>query len=265
MRTRLVRVRRQVRTPVWALVFLMAAMALYIRSSLPAIQAKRDVPDSGEERGERVSREVKLEELSIYLVSLGRYEARSSARVEAARYVSRGAAGYVLEDEALEVIGAGYETQEAAARVADQLTETEGLTCRVIVRSGPEVTLRMTADQTQIDAFVQAEKALREVSSSLGQLSFAIDRGEAGVSQAVKVIRTQIRRTENAEKVLGEQTAGSSVQVIGQLAELLGGMKEEMNGMLSETGAMALSSRLKYCYVDMRLREIGLMNALAGG
>ncbi len=263
MRTRLVRVRRRPKGVVWAAVFLVAAMALYIRVSLPALRKMQAEETSAAGHGSRVTREAVIDGLEVWMVSFGRYGGMSEAKVEAARYVPRGAAGYVLEDEGYSVIGAGYASETDAEKVCAQLTAAEGIGCAAESASASPVTLRMTAGSEQIAAFLEAEQTLRETAGALGKLAFSVDRGDADAEQAVEVIGTHLDHVKNAEKKLREQLADSESGIFGELLSMLGDMAGQMEEMRREKGAMAVSSRLKYCHVDFRVREIEWMNGIS--
>ncbi len=264
MRTRLVRVRRRPRGIVWAVIFLALAMGLYIRVSLPALYEMQLEAASAPERGERVTREVTIDRLQAYLISFGGYETRSSAKIEAARYVSRGAAGYILDDDRLYVIGAGYANREDAEKACAQLREREGMTCSVIAQDAPALTIRVTAGSEQIAAFLEAEETLRSTAGAIGQLAVSIDRGDATARQAIGVIQTHLRKVEAAEEALDRQMGDTKTPLFEGILTLLDDLEEQLEEMMEETGAMALSSRLKYAYIDFRVREIRLMNGLGG-
>lgn len=263
MRTRLVRVRRRSGTVVRAVVFLAAAAAVYIRVSLPALNRMEEAATGALSRGERTTQEIAIAPLEAHLISFGGFEEMSGARVEAARYVSRGAAGYVLTGEEMQVIGAAYDSEAAAERVCAQLKAAEGMDCTVISVNSPEVILRMTADSGQIAAFTEAEKTLRTAADALGMLAFSIDRGEADAHQAGMVIETQLDKAENALHALQAQP-GKSGGLYTELTQLMTDLCGQMEQMLSETSGMILSSRLKYAQVDFRVREIDMMNDIIG-
>ncbi len=263
MRTRLVRVRRKPRGMRWAVFFLMLAMAAYIGAAMPALR-KMQAAQTGASMGGRVTRQISLKALEIHMVSFGEYDTAHAARVEAARYVPRGAAGYVMREDGLHVIGAGYSSAEEADRVCAQLAAEEGLECRTVSRSVDGVTLRMTAGSEQIAAFLEGEEALRSCADTLGKLSFSIDRGEANASQAAEVIAAQYEKLNDARKKLEELTADDENQLFAGLQEMIGDIAERLKTLSRETGAMALSSGLKYAHVEFRLREIEFMNALGG-
>ena len=262
MRTRLVRGRRRGSGVRWALIFLMLSMAAYIRVSMPAIRQMRTGGGEKAEAGDRVTEEIVVEQLSIYLVSFGGYDVMNSAKVEAARYVPRGAAGYILKREKLYVVGAGYEKRGDAEKACVSLAAQEGLACAVLEATSPQVAMRMTAGRRKIEAFVEAERALREGAGTLGVMGFAVDRGEATAAQAQEVVRTQLNRIREAKAALDAQSSQTDIGLFSGMAGLMEEMTLQMEEMLEEQKKMGLSGRLKYLYVDMRVREIEMMNAL---
>jgi len=261
MRTRLVRVRRKPRGVFWAMVMLAVSMAVYIRVSVPMLR-EFGREETKTEPGERVTEEVSVEPLGIYLVSFGGYDVMNSAKVEAARYVPRGAAGYILKKEKLYVIGAGYAEKAEAEKACVYLAAQEGLACAVIEMYCPGVNMRMTAGSAQIEAFLDAEKTLRGCAQTMGQMAFAVDRGEASLSQAQEVVKTQRKKLEAAQKALLEAAGGTDSGVFRGIGTLLEEMLVQTGQMLEDEKTMGLSGRLKYCHIDMTVREIEMLNAL---
>jgi len=261
MRTRLVRVRRRPRGVLWAVLFLVISMAAYIRVSAPALERRED-GGKEPEPAERVSEVIAIEPLSIYLVSFGGYDVMNSAKVEAARYVPRGAAGYVLKKEKLYVIGAGYERREEAEKACVSLAAQEGLACAVIDVFSPKVEMRMTAGRLQIEAFAEAEKALRSSALALGRLAFSVDQGDASLAQAQEVVQTHLEKITAAKDALEAQAQNTESGLFKGMGDLLDEMVGQMEQMLTAEKRMIISSRLKYLYVDVMVRETGMMNAL---
>jgi hypothetical protein len=249
------------------MLFLILAMALYIRVSLPLL---RQLHLSGgearqSEHGERVTQEIAMEALKTCLISFGEYAGTPAAQVEAARYVSRGAAGYILEGERRQVIGSGYEDEEEARQVCAMLREREGIEASVIVLDAPAVTLRITAGALQIEAFLRAQQLLRGTAVELLQLSFAVDRAEASAIQAGSVIQSRQVRLSEALRELRAQCGEQPHALFDGLTEIMDDMLAQLEKMRKETDAMALSSRLKYFYIDACVRQIGWMNAMVQG
>ena len=262
MRTRLTRTRRRPRGVWWAIVFLMLSMALYIRVSVPALRGMQEKAEKKAETGERVTEEICIEPLTLYMVSFGGYDVMNAAKVEAARYVPRGAAGYVLRREKLYVIGAGYQAREDAEKACVSLAAGEGLACAVMEAYSPQVVMRMTAGSRQVSAFAEGEAVFRESAQMMGALAFSLDRGEATAAQAKEAVKTQMAKVCAAEEELLLQAAGTENGIFQGLSALLAQMREQMERMTEEEKAMELSSRMKYCHIDMTVREIEMLNAL---
>jgi hypothetical protein len=121
----------------------------------------------------------------------------------------------------------------------------------------------MTAGSRQIEAFSQAQQLLRDSAETLMQLAFSLDRGEASAYQAGNIIRTHFQKLSAMCELLGAQYAGREDEVFFRLICMTEDMLAQMEKMQKETGIMALSSRLKYCYIDARVRQIEWMNDIS--
>ncbi len=164
MKTRMVRVRRVEPVRRAAALFLLALGAfvwLTARRGDPvaAILSARDA--------ERTAAQVVFDPLALHAVRTAVCDSEAAARVEAARYASRGAAGFILRREVWHVLAAGYDTAEEADAVRDGLREKEGMSCDTVSLVCGPARLRVTATAEQTAALTGCEAALR-------------DRGRAG-------------------------------------------------------------------------------------
>ena len=261
MRTRMVRMRRRRGSVMWAMVLLCAAMAAYVRVSLPMLSEGRanEIEQTG---GTRLTKEVVIEKIDVNLICFGIWGTQSAAQIEAGRYVPRGAAGYILQDgQEFCVIGAMYEDAAQAERVCGQLREAEGLSCTVRRETVAEVKMRMTARQTQIEAFVQGEKTVRQIWRALGGMALALDRGEADVRQAQSVLEGHLEKLRAARQSLNS-AGGTEQAVVASLDALMGTMECDLETLQTTSGRMALSAALKYCGIDAALRHGVWMNGM---
>lgn len=271
MGTRLVRVKRQrPKGVVWAVSAMLIMLAVYLYTATPSMRVgygpKGDEPVSasgqalagGEaaqatEAPEQVTQEVQFEALDAYLIQFGAYDAADNARIEAARYVARGAAGYLLEDGKFRVIGAGYESREEAEKVKAQLEKEEGIDSYVYELKAGSVTLRVTATQPQIDALSAAERTLVEQNRAMGRLAYELDSGAVDAPGA----RSALGAMADAVRLAREQLAGVAGQTPNQVAAgLIATMAqlEESASQLSmekNESTLDLSSKIKYNYVEI--------------
>ena len=91
-----VRVRRERPSALaWALALLLTMLCVYLLTLGPTAAPEASIASAGD--APRITEEVSFAPSAAWFVSLGRYDTAAEARIEAARYTPRGAAGYVLE------------------------------------------------------------------------------------------------------------------------------------------------------------------------
>lgn len=237
-----------------AMVLCAIAAAAYAFTSLV-------LPKRARENEVWVSEEVTLGGLAMYAVVLGEGESETRARLLAADYAQRGAAGYI---DGVRVLGAGYDGADRAENAVERLKEREGLECRVAEYGAAAVRMRITARPGQISALTNLERAVREGASSLNELSFALDRGEAGVLQARRAAGAVYERVEGALEAFEEQGMAASGTVGEGLKDLASGLLVDLEAVLQEKALNGLdfSSKLKYNYLKERIMQIRFMESL---
>lgn len=271
MRTRLVRVKRKhARSMRLAMLFFVLSLAIYLLTLAlrPAPPAAGPVlaPQATSLPLERMREDIRFEPLSCYWVELGQFDSADLARIEAARYVRRGAAGYVYqEDESYLVIGACYDGEQQAQTVAQRLIESEQLPCRVRAMDSPGVGLRITATRAQIDALVLGERCLRESASRMGEISLMLDGGTLGMDAAVQQLSdlraTGTLRQQSLERALGDDQNQAARDMLSQLTTLQQLLSDRIAG--SDQTALSFSAKIKYNTITVRMRHIQYLNSLA--
>ena len=156
-----VRVRRERPSALaWALALLVTMLCVYLLTLGIAAAPEASIDSAGD--APRVTEEASFDAAEAWFVALGRFETATEARIEAARYTPRGAAGYVLEaEDGFLVLGAVYENQAEAESVARALAQSEGLACEVYTERAEGARLRITAAEADIALVVEAEAGLR--------------------------------------------------------------------------------------------------------
>lgn len=273
---RLVRVRRKhQRSMRLSMLFLVFSLAIYllsyaVRLSMPG-PVSEGAPESapvsvGAPAAEQVTRDIRFDALTCYLVELGNCDSAEAARIEAGRYVGRGAAGYVLQDgQSFAVVGACYESLEEAQKVAARLEEQEKLPCRVRTLTGPPAALRVTATQAQIDALEGAERSVRGLTGQLGDISYGLDGGTLSVDAAKEQLSRMRAEAELRVQAL-ERAAGSEKNsVIDEMMMLASELRQLLQDRIasSETNRLSFSAQIKYNKITMRVRHAAFLSALS--
>lgn len=159
----------------WIAALLITMLVVYLLS----MDATKPVVVESVSTAQRITREVKLEAQQLYLIVMGKCVSEEEARIKAAGFTSRGAAGYVHEgDDGWYVLGAAYESEREAERVAGSLKKDEAIETEILIISADSVIMRITAPEIQISAIAQADEILRGQSFQLGNIALQLDRGE---------------------------------------------------------------------------------------
>lgn len=258
-----VRVRRdRPAAPAMALALAVTMLAVYLIA--------RSAPTDGGEaalagaREGRVTREIELAGVEVYCADLGCCEDDVAARILAASFAPRGAAGVVRRDASgWHVLGAAYALEADAQRAVRQLAERDGVTAQVWSLAAAPLTLRITAPAADIDAIAAADAALTSQIEGAAALAARVDRGEVGDRSARTLAALAESELEAARTALA-QVAGAAedavcASLLDQLAQLADALGDAARG--SDAGA-ALSGRLRSCQIAAQLRRADALNAL---
>ena len=258
-----VRVRRDhPYAPAWTLVMLLAALTMYLVTEGMSSPGQQAVSAPVEQ----VTWE--LDPLSVSLIVLSRAGDEAAARIEAARYVARGAAGYILpgSSEYL-IIGAAYDSADEAAKVMKKLEDEEKLSASIATREAQGLTVRLTGSRVQVDALIGAEKALRDATGQLGEAAFSLDAGTLQLSGAREALLAARAEAKKARETLQKAAGSGPNQASEGLVQLLLRLEDACSTMLfdAQTSPLFFSSQMKYNHIDLRLSHIDYINRLAAG
>lgn len=266
MRTGRVKVIRDRPSPVvWALALFLTMLMVYILtlSGQYARALRQTAPAERRAGGARVTKEIALEPLTLWCVRFGGYDTAEAARVEAARFTARGAAGYVLEaDGTYLLLGAGYAQKAEAERVSERLAAEAGIEGGVVSREAGAVRLRITAEEGQIEEVVAVDAALRQYTEQMASLALRLDRAEIRSDAARTVLTVLAAQLRERLRVLKE-IPGEDAVFRGLTAEAEA-LAAALEVLAHENAApeAALSGKIKYAYIAARLGYIDFLRGL---
>lgn len=243
----------------WSIALAVTMLAVYLVTlSTPA---ERKVEDAS--TGVRVTREIDFQAVTIHFADLGCFADESQARIAAAGYTDRGAAGVVYSAaDGFHVLGAGYALEADAKRIADRLGQQEGIETSVLTLTAPALSLRVTAPEEDVEAIAEADRVLRTQLNQLNTLALQVDRGEVAAISAKTLARVAASEVRSAKKKL-EKISGSAQQpVCAAMISILVSLEENLSNVGGE-GA-ALSGSLRCCHADCALDLIGFLNHPGG-
>ena len=229
-----VRVRRERPSAlVWSVALCVTMLVVYV---LTLNASKPDVVESMA-AAPRVTREIEFDALTGWCVSMASCASDQEARLAASAYGSRGAGAYVANlDGAWRVLGAVYESEKDAQRIARRLSSEEGLDAEAIRLEAPSVKLRITAPQAQIDAIAAADALLREQTRQLGQVALQLDRGEIRFDGARTLCGLAAQDAAGASRTLSAIPGAADNALCAGLIGRLDALSEMQSALAAGTG-----------------------------
>lgn len=248
----------------WVIALLVTMLMVY----LATLSSQSSLGTQSVSTSPRVTRELTFEELEMYLVSLYDCGSGESARMLASGYTGRGAAGYVYQTgEGWQVIGAAYEEERDAERIARRLSADEGLDAQVLPISVGKVDMRITAPEIQISAIAEADALLRDQTRQLGNMALQLDRNEISTGTVCTLCAVASTRAKACAEILNNIPGSAEndlckalIKRLTALSELLGTIGESLGEDTS-----TLSGMLRCAQTDTFLGQAELQNELLGG
>lgn len=243
----------------WAVALAVTMLAVYfVTLSAPAEKKTEDAS-----AGVRVTRELEFAALTVHFADLGCHADASAARIAAAAYVARGAAGVVYEDGAgFHVIGAGYALEADAKRIAERLGRQEGIETGVLTLSAPGLSLRVTAPEEDAETIAGADRTLRTQMEQLSTLALQVDRGEVSAASARTLAKVSAAEVRAVRKRMESISGGADQPVCAAMTGMLRSLEENLSRVKGE-GA-ELSGQLRCCHADCAVRLIAFLKNPSG-
>ena len=247
----------------WTLALMLTMLCVYLLTL--GLAAAPEAAIDSNSGAPRVTEETSFAAAEAYFVSLGRFETDTEARIEAARYTPRGAAGYVLETaDGFLVLGAVYEDRAEAESVARALSQSEGLDCAVYEEHADGARLRVTGAEADIALVTGAEALLRDLAGETRDLALQLDRGETDSGAARTLLSVAASRLED---ILSRLRSVSGAQENPVTARLLA-MAEQFRASLfvlsgeNTQNTLSLSAKIKYNSINITLEHMRYLREL---
>ena len=247
----------------WALALLLTMLCVYLLTLGPAAAPEANIASVGD--APRITEEVSFAPSAAWFVSLGRFDTAAEARIEAARYTPRGAAGYVLETEdGFLALGAAYDDQAEAESVARALSQSEGLACEVHKESADGARLRVTAAKADIALVVEAEAGLRALAAETRDLALALDRGETDAGAARTLLSVAASRLEDVLARLRNVPGAQENPVTARLMAMAEQFRAALFVLSGENteNTLSLSAKIKYNSINITLEHMRYLREL---
>ncbi len=231
-------------------------IAPVIRNGISARQDKSEEAGSSEETpsaaAETEEARLEAQALVCYALQLGAFESEENAKAQAEAQQKIGAAGYIVNDDALyRVLAAGYPTKAERDSVLERLSE-EGVDVRAHTLSYAEKTLVIETDAAQRTRLQTALTHARALPDDVYAVCLAFDRDALSVAAGEKALLAATSRAEKALSLLDGVIADAGGEIealktyLRDAALLISACKEE-----DEEARVQFSARLKTLYLTL--------------
>ncbi len=234
----------------------------------PILTVPEDKLDSkgGDEKDtSKVTKNIKANSLSMFTIQMSAFTDEKNANEFAKQLQSKGGAGYVLNDEFHRVLAVGFQKEEDAKKVKEQL-KADGIESHVYPISSSGADMKITAVKANIDAiqsaygmweekYVALEKVIRDLDSDV------IPAADA-CGQMEKIKKEMVRKRDELKAMNAKQDNNA---VLSGLVSLYESGIKSFDGILSQNSSdkVAISSKIKYTHIEMVMRYKEYMAQIA--
>lgn len=208
-------------------------------------------PALSREDMQQESRQITLPGGRYFALQLGVFSDLQSARALAESFRSRGAAGYIWEEENYRVLAAAYESRENALAVQQNLADRHGVDAYLYTLSRSQLTLKLTGQKAQLDALSDACGLCVQLADALAALSQSLDAGATGREEALEALASQQATLRSLNARLSALFAREEHPAVTRLCALMTETEENLAAALEAPGETRLGSGIKYCQLAL--------------
>jgi hypothetical protein len=211
--------------------------------------------ESSKAEYEKITDNLKINPLSIYTIQMGAFTDENNAKGFSEDLKSKGGAGYVHFDGYYRVLAVGFQSEEDAVKVRDEL-KADGIESNIykIVTKGAE--MQITAAKENVELIRSAFESWEKGYSGMEQILFSLDTGAASVSDTITKIRELKDEMEQKQKKLEEINAGQKNIILNGLTDLYKNTCMSLENIIDVEfdNKVAISSEIKYTYIDLLIQ-----------
>lgn len=248
----------------WAIALAVTMLIVY----LITLNAGRPDVIESMSSASRVTQAVELEAMEMYCVSLCKCTSAEEARMQAAGFTARGAAGTIYESEdAWYVLGAAYESKRDAERIASRLSKEEKIAAEVMALKVDKVNMRITAPENQIVAIIEADRILRAQTLQMGNIALQLDRNEIRSDAAQTLCAVACTEVSEAARTLAAIPGTTENSLCAALIARLNSLSEMLDTIArtAQDTSAELSGMLRCAQIDNFINQRKLQLSLLGG
>lgn len=201
----------------------------------------------------KVNDTLKANALSLYTIQMGAFTEEENAKAFSGELKARGGAGYIYNDGFYRVMAIGFQSEEDANKVKDELIANDmEASIYKLVTSGAD--MQITATEENVDIVRSAYEIWEEKYRMLEQIIVDLDSGAITLLEALDRISSIKSEMELKKERLQEINANqSNNEILDGLVKLYDNSCLSLERIKSKSfnDMVAISSEIKYTYIEM--------------
>jgi hypothetical protein len=225
------------------------------------------IPDNNvAENAIKITDTIETSPMSICAIQMGAFTDETNAISFGDMIKSKGAAGYVMEDNFYRVLAMGYLAEEDARIVREQLKD-DGIESHIYKISAPGVKMQISATEANVNAIKDAFATWEEKFKGMEDVIFKLDKGQISTVDAYDTIEAyNITMTDIYNELAGLAANQENNAILDGLAGLYSSTSSALSDImeLNSSDKVAFSSKIKYTYIDMLMKYKQYMEKITG-
>ncbi len=211
----------------------------------------------------KINDTLKASALSLYTIQMGAFTDEENAKAFSQELKARGGAGYTYNDKFYRVLAIGFQSEEDAIKVKDELI-ADDIEANVykLVTSGAD--MQITATQENVDMIRSAFEIWEEKYHSLEDIIVSLDSGAINPLEAVDRISEIKSEMDLKKDKLREINTNQDNIILTGLFELYDNSCQSLDKIISinSNDMVEISSEIKYTYIEIFMLYKGYMEQI---
>ena len=230
------------------------------------------LPEDKDQNGQddqtpRLTETINVEAMNFYGIQMGAFNDKQNAQSIADQLKTKGGAGYVLDDQFSRVMAMMFLTEGDAISVKEQL-KNQSVEAQIYELKCPGVDMEITAASEKIEGIKSSFSLLKDKIGVMESIVKDLDNDKITAEIAIsKVGEIKNEITAKADQLNQYSATQESSQVLSGLKGLLSDQASNLDqitqGNMSDK--VAVSSKIKYTYIDMIVQYKGYIEQITKG
>ena len=215
----------------------------------------RDIVENAEQADNvhKVTENLEISPQKLSSIQMGAFSSKENANILASEVQAKGGAGYIIDDQYFRVIAMAFLDEADALSVKEQL-KNDQIDCQIYEITYPGVNMKITASQKNAEEIKKAFSLWEEQYKRLEDTIIEMDK-ELITSQTAcnRIQNIQDELKQQLEKLHELSAKQDSNHILQGLIDLYHSGIDAFQKIIDENQAnrVAISSKIKYTYIDM--------------